>query len=178
MLAAFALMLSGCATTSDVDDPIDSSYGPYQEWDINNDGEVEDAEYSQRLLESRTYVVWDLDSDGDVDQNEYLTGVYYSWDANNDGIVDSGEFDMRADYWLEDDSRFEEFDMDGDDELSGEEMMEAEALVDYAALVDVDGDQIISEEEFIEATFNVWDADDDGVIMEDEYGDDLIYMGD
>lgn len=63
--------------------------------DANDDGKISQDEYYSTLSDAGIYSDWDLDNDGFIEENEFneigFDYDYDLWDADNNGYLDAGE---------------------------------------------------------------------------------------
>ena len=167
--------LTGCAAT----DPIDNNYGPFQEWDVDRDGNLEDAEFSQRIAERDYYGDWDQNEDGVINENEFEAGVFYSYAGDND-VIDNTEFSEASGAWYadaDDAGTFGDWDANDDDMIDSNEFEEGIATYPVYGDWDVDGDDRLTDDEYADGVYDVWDLDNDGNVnqVEFERGYDSLY---
>lgn len=98
---------------------------------------------------------WDTDNEAGISLDEYRTGmtdtgIFKEWDANNDDMLSQAEFEEEVGEITTFNDRF------GDD---------------YFDTWDVNDDNNVGEDEFYEGTYSVYDADEDNIIEEPEFGD-------
>lgn len=103
-----------------------------------------------------TAEAWDSDSDGSLTNQEFVAGmdeakIFESWDTDENGVLNLSELKGAI----------------GDDAT----VLVDRFGVDFLGLWDADHDNVISETEFKESTFDAYDGDDNNVIEEPEFGD-------
>lgn len=69
-----------------------SDNGKFADWDLDNDGLIENGEFS-KLDYDWDFDTWDANADGFLDSGEFYDGYYGTYDANEDGHWDEGEWD-------------------------------------------------------------------------------------
>lgn len=69
-----------------------SDWGIYSDYDLDNDGLYNEAEWNEFDWDY-DYATWDTNDDGFIDSGEYYDGVFTTFDANEDGHWDEGEWD-------------------------------------------------------------------------------------
>lgn len=69
-----------------------ADWGIYPDYDLDNDGLFNEAEYNEFGWDY-DYDTWDANNDGYLHSGEYYDGVYTTFDANEDGHWDEGEWD-------------------------------------------------------------------------------------
>ncbi len=103
-------------------------------------------------VEERSYGRWDEDRNATLDEREFGTAwgeedYFRRWDANNDSYLDESEWNSTRSAQLgEYDGSFQDWDTDGDNQLS-----EDEFRIGVYSYFDKDGDRMINEEEY-----NAW----------------------
>ncbi|MDW5377686.1 hypothetical protein R6258_12210 [Halomonas sp. HP20-15] len=69
-----------------------SDIGTYSDWDLNDDGLIDDNEFG-KLNNDWTYGEWDANGDNYVDSGEFYDGIFTNFDADENGNWDDGEWD-------------------------------------------------------------------------------------
>lgn len=69
-----------------------SDAGLYSDWDLDNDGLIEENEFDE-FGADWDYDTWDASGDGYLDSGEFYDGYYATFDANEDGHWDGLEWD-------------------------------------------------------------------------------------
>lgn len=98
---------------------------------------------------------WNTDNQAGISSDEFRagmtdTGIFKEWDANNDGMLSQAEFEEEIGENTDFTDRF------GDD---------------YFTSWDADNDDGIGEDELYEGAYSAYDADENNVIEEPEFGD-------
>ena len=106
---------------------------------------------------------WDKNADSSLDQGEFRTGfegsgVFGNWDTNDDDMLSRDEFDTGI----------------GDNTEPFEGRFGADAFTEW----DADDDDSLNPDEFHEGVYSAYDADEDNIIEEPEFGDLGDDMGD
>lgn len=115
----------------------------FEDWDLNDDDLLDENEFNES-----NYGIWDTDNDGILEENKWkkdidqfgLTGeAWDGWDANHDNQVDKNEFNSA----LDDDN--------------------------YFSTWDADKNKGLTEREYTDGIFGLWDDDDDGLLEKEKY---------
>ena len=61
-------------------------------WDANEDGVLDNEEFSAGFGESDVYSTWDADGDGMLSEDEFNEGVYGAYDEDDSGAIEEEEF--------------------------------------------------------------------------------------
>lgn len=141
-------------------------------WDVNADGLLDEAEFTQGFLDAGVFDRWDLDGDELIGFSELSTGLYGLWDANEDGELAVSEWDNAVDLWFGErdvNLAVETWDENGDGIISQAEFAEGLQTTDLLARLDsAETDGALGEEEFASGLFGVADADEDDFLGEEE----------
>lgn len=65
----------------------------WEDWDKNGDRDITEEEWDTSFAGSPLYDEWDLDNDGYVDESEYATGMFGAYDTDDDGNITEEEWD-------------------------------------------------------------------------------------
>lgn len=99
-----------------------------------------------------------------------IEGDYGVWDEDDDGILSEDEFSAG----VEDEGIFDNWDENNDDQIDQEEFQtstQQTGLIDADFDVfDADEDGLIENDEFNQGLFETYDEDDSGFIENDEWG--------
>lgn len=63
-----------------------SEYGAYNEWDLDNDGRLEEEEF-EAAVDVGLFDSWDINDDGWIEDQELSHGVFDSFDNDDDGLL-------------------------------------------------------------------------------------------
>ncbi len=177
-LATAVLLLSGCQTLRDIENPLTTAYSDF---DADGDGVIsqQEAQATPNLAENFERI--DTNKSGGIDDKEYKAATMHiadlsfeQVDVNEDGVVSEREAAAMPVSLKE---AFGDVDTDGDNNVSPEEYQAAAtnllAGVDFASL-DTDGDGVIGEEEAkqlppLSEAFHRVDTDADKLISEKEF---------
>ncbi len=64
----------------------------FADWDSNNNGSLEQDEFSAGLDIHGTFGKWDTDGDNSLSADEFARGMYGAYDVNGDQSIDEDEF--------------------------------------------------------------------------------------
>ena len=141
-------------------------------WDDNDDGLLDEAEFSQGLLDAGVFDEWDVDDDDLVGSDEFAEGVYGLWDTDGDGELTIDEWDNAVDRWFSEDAvnlSVEAWDENGNGAISLAEFAAGLAATDLFARFDVGAEEgVLAEDELASGLFDVADLDDDDAVDVDE----------
>jgi sporulation protein YlmC with PRC-barrel domain len=144
------------------------------EWnfsDVDADGNLELSEREFENVSRAAFDDWDQNLDQRVSGNELYRGVFLAWDSDRDSELTDTEYREGYNAWFGDDVQPEFEAIAGEDNVIGEEEF-ASGLRDTDALADFEiGDEGLDRQAFGNALFNLYDADDDGNVVEEEYSD-------
>ena len=143
-----------------------------EDWDLNGDEALDEAEFTQGVRDSGVFDDWDADGDEAIGYSELSSGLYAAWDADDDGELSVDEWDNVVDLW------FGEFDVnlsvenwDPDDDGVISETEFAEALEGTDLLARFAGeDEVLGEDEFASGLFDIADTDEDDRVVDEEDG--------
>lgn len=137
----------------------------FVDFDVNGDQEVTEVEFHSALHQQAILVDWDTDRSETLSTREFGAEFYAAWDINGDGSVDVEEFENGAGVYFPEANAmgtFEDYDGDGDRELTLVEFQDAsdEVHADW----DGDSDGELTDKEFESSLYEAWDLNGDGVI--------------
>jgi len=69
-----------------------SERGVFDDWDVNDDNQLSEDEWSQHDEYNLIYESWDQDGDGQLSENEFHEGLYRHYDGNNSGDIEEKEW--------------------------------------------------------------------------------------
>ena len=145
------------------------------DWDSNADGHISHSEWNQHCPASNIYSNWDTDNDGLIDDDEYSTGLFRHWDENDNGVLEENEWSRANDNWFNDYSvEYSAWDSDGDGFLEYREFDAGLGKTSYYADWDVNNTLFIEKSDFCQSLFNQADADDDDRINVGEFDTDVV----
>ncbi len=75
-----------------------NDYGAFNEWDLNNDGRLDNEEFEAVVDDVGLFDSWDINDDGLIEDQELSSGVFDSFDADDDGLLDDEEYGTWEDY--------------------------------------------------------------------------------
>jgi hypothetical protein len=86
MQLAYVLVLifSACATPE---------YEAYEDWDLDDDGQIDLGEYQEGVGDTGLFTDWDLDEDELITEEEFSRGAYRYWDTDGDGQIEAVEYE-------------------------------------------------------------------------------------
>lgn len=133
-------------------------------WDVDRDGEIDDAELERGFQHVGTYDTWDVDDDGMLEQDELEAGLrstplFTNVDLDSDRRISEEEIDLAFG-----DADFGEWDIDDDEALTETEL--------YSGMYDdwnEEDDGFLARSELHQGFVNVWETDADDVLEADEF---------
>lgn len=158
-----------------LDQDTTTAAGEFDTLDADGDSyldEDEIAEYANKAA----FEPWDADADSEIDRDEIVGNAFWLFDADGDGAVTQAEWEDGATRWLPSGTVIvpvADHDADGDSELDEDEFTEA---YDADALGEDWVDVPLDEQEFADRYFELYDADDDGKVTEQEFEAGLDYF--
>ena len=69
----------------------------YGEWDGNEDGALDQEEFTTGFGEAGVYESWDGDGDGALSEDEFNQGVFGGYDADDSGTLEEPELQDAGD---------------------------------------------------------------------------------
>lgn len=159
------------ATTATVTTTIadaDRYWGPWSEWDTDNDNRLARNEFDARF--DGVYDRWDIDRSGSLSRDELADTWRDLWDNNNDDIIDEEEWKVSTDNWkIEgvDFKNWREWDIDNDGRADANEFRQGFASV--YNFFDTDRNNDITRDELRQKWFDVFDGNDDDIIDANEW---------
>lgn len=148
----------------------------YDDFDSNSDKSLDRNEFNETYSEN--YDQWDRNADGAVDDREFYDTNYDRLDQNSDRYLSADEWnrgydDIYGEYLATRD--YNQFDTDGDSDISNDEFYEGMKNTDYYNTYDSNRDQNIDTDEMNEGVFEQWDENRDNNIDEYEFNDTSDY---
>lgn len=96
---------------------------------------------------------WDTDTNDVIEGRELAYGLHAAWDANNDGFVSQSEWEDGSRRWFGEQPTipYQDWDDNGDGQLSRDEYMQHYSEVDWHQQLDADGDGVLDAKEVASA---------------------------
>ncbi|TFL17065.1 hypothetical protein [Jannaschia formosa] len=157
-----ALLLAGAATAQ--------VFGPTYGTDLDRDT------FGTGFQSTGYYNAVDINDDTYVDQNEFSTGLYSSYDMDNDLQITEDEFQTGYTNWWGTDGYdttwYDTYDVDSSGYLDQSEFGQfyGDEYGDYYAELDVNDDDLLTEDEYTTGVYNAADLDRNAVISIEEEG--------
>lgn len=170
----FAVLGTGACGIPETESDTEAAYeGPditdsFAKFDADGDSVIDGDEIPE-LAEPAVFDAWDLDGDGEVTSEEARVVAFDLWDTDDDGIVSDDEWGPATELWFaEDVSQIEisEWDLDGDGTVNGDEFTERFSVDQFGSDWRADG---LDAAGFAGAYAQLYDADDDGSVTEEEF---------
>ena len=142
----------------------------FTRFDADGDS-VLDGDEIPELAEPAVFDLWDADGDGEVTAEEARARAFTLWDSDGDGVVSDAEWGPATDLWFAEDASdiaLSEWDLDDDGTLSGDEFTERFDVTELGSDWRADG---LDSAGFAGAYAQLYDADDDGSVTEQEFRD-------
>lgn len=146
----------------------------FDDWNTDAEAGINSEEFNTGFGEVGAFDNWDSDSSGALSENEFSEGLFGSLDTDNSGSLEEAEFNSfsdGADRWGFDSAEMSEWDTNADSAVSQDEFDTQIGDNNTYAGWDSDESGDVSETEFHESTFGVYDDDENNVIEEPEFGD-------
>ncbi|HET7409335.1 MAG TPA: hypothetical protein VFJ13_03980 [Paracoccaceae bacterium] len=143
----------------------------FDDWDVDDDGFLSSAEFDPGVESAGWFGDWDLDDDEVLSANEFDTGMFLLFDDDGDEVLSVAEWDEGIDAWFGEatvDLEFSSWDEDGDGVLARPEFDEA-MLVNGLYPEFAGADEVLTDVEFDEGLFDLFDADEDALLAQDEW---------
>jgi len=141
---------------------------PFMYSDADGNGTLNRAEYGVAWERVRAFDYWDSDDDGLIENEEYSSGVRERYDYDRNQNLSRGEWD-RSTPWSEDLGSYEVYDLNGDNVVDEDEWNEGVQSFSYDEAYDTDRDGALNKEEYTDMTYDSADMDRDGEISVDEF---------
>lgn len=150
----------------------------YSDFDANGDGQVDASEFND-VYGNGLYNTFNANGDGYIEQNEFSGGVYKLFDANSDGALSENEYNTGIDTLYDGDysGSYGDLDADGNGTVNQQEFVGGYDPASLYTTFDANGNAQIDETEFADGVFGLADANNDGILGEDEYNDDTLFFG-
>lgn len=169
-----ALALVGCADEPDVAADADEDIAvdvvnDFDTLDLSGDSYLDADEVAEWVDDSGTFETWDADADSELDADEIAGNAFELWDADGNGVVSNEEWKEGTEFWFPEQSNvtvFSDWDGDADSELDADEFSEA---WDISYLGEAWTTQPFGKEAFKESYFSLYDADGDEKVSDEEW---------
>lgn len=145
--------------------------------DANGDSYLDADEVAERVDDVGTFEEWDVDSDSELDRDDIAGNAFDLWDADDNGKVSEAEWEDGTEFWYpvdENPDAFADWDGDGDSELDVDEVSES---LDISIGGEMWDGENLEKDQFKEFYFDLYDADDDGKVTEEEWTDGAALHG-
>lgn len=143
----------------------------FADFDADGDNAIEQQEFRSVFMDHYTDD-WNLKDNAGLDDEDFYNRTYFILDQDNDNLLVRDEWDVGYDYyygdWLVDD--FIVYDLNRDNYISREEYLEALYDTDYFITWDIDRNTYLSDAELADAVFQTWDTDESGTMNRTEFG--------
>jgi len=101
IFALGSVSLLACTPDNEVNESLDqnefidrvSERNVFEEWDINDDNQLSEDEWSRHDQYNLIYESWDDDGDGQLSEDEFHNGLFTHYDSNNSDAIESNEWD-------------------------------------------------------------------------------------
>ena len=158
-------------TADDADSPTSPDGDPWNfgTLDANGDSLLDRDEIAEWVDRDGVFEEWDEDADSELDADEIAGNAFERWDANGDATISEGEWETAARRWYPEGAHvevFADYDGDGDSELDLDEFAER---FDISVLGESWDASSIDEDTFASSYFDLYDANSDGTVDEDEF---------
>lgn len=120
---------------------------------------------------------WNGNGDGVLDEGEFYGGLYDTWDVNDDGQVDESEWNTAGSDFNLGNQTWSEWDTGGDGALDTGEFRSGLADSGWYCAWDADHDNTLSQREYSDGLFGLWDKNGDRELDESEYRAYNTYYG-
>lgn len=117
---------------------------------------------------ARHYEGWDANKDKLLDEKEYGASLYDAWDTDNDGQVNESEWKAATNDFNLEDQNWSDWDAGGDGALDENEFRSGLSGSGWYGAWDADHDNMLSEREYSDGVFGLWDENQDGELEEEE----------
>ncbi len=149
----------------------------FASYDLDGNSEINDNEFNEAY--GGAFDEYDENDDGLLDDGEFSGGLFDAFDANDDDILDENEYNAGFESYYGDDYEygFSDWDADGDSEITEAEF--GEGFGTYGTGLyddfDADGNSELTDTEFGRGMFGIYDADESGFLDENEYNESASY---
>ncbi|MEQ8798866.1 MAG: hypothetical protein RJQ08_14285 [Salinisphaeraceae bacterium] len=176
--AGSALAVAVAAAAQNVGVGGDAAYvqQPMTVLDTDNDTKIDFGEFKMGFDAQRFFSDWDRNDNGRIEEDEYVTAHFSLIDLDRDGVITSNEWESSGRFWLEDDYPvgFSHWDIDGDERINRDEFACRLETKTVFQRWDADSSDSLNEKEVMAGIHGSWDADDDGVIDQQEQQRDAV----
>ncbi len=145
--------------------------------DANGDSYLDVDEVAEWADDTGVFEEWDVDLDSELDRDEIDGNAFGLFDGNGDGTISESEWETGTELWYPGDSDlivFNDVDGDGDSEIDADEFAER---FDFSVLGETWTSESLDENTFKQAYFELYDADNDGSVSEQEWNSGSAFFG-
>jgi len=138
----------------------------FQQMDADSDQRLSQSELSAGL-DQYYFSQWDTDDDGVFRDDEVGRGLFGYWDTDASGAIDYDEWTVGIYGWMSpaiEVTTFEDWDADGDQELTATEFTDGMTRMEIYDSFDVDRNGTIDRDELVKHVYTKLDTDGDGFI--------------
>jgi Ca2+-binding EF-hand superfamily protein len=136
---------------------------PFQSWDADQDQLLQREEFGTWAQDEGVFGDW-LGDEG-LDREAFNEKLVEMWDSNDDDAITQNEWQMGAEnvYNMEYGS-WTDWDLDGDGDLTQEEISAAHERLGFFEQLDADGDSMINDQDLGDWFFGIFDTNDNDAL--------------
>lgn len=149
----------------------DQAYGTFSEWDTDADQELSRDEFMTQIRTRNVLSNLSTDQNNTLDKEEFHKWVMSALDRDGDDAISEQEFTSATNAWQDVDwGLFEDWNTDDDQTLSAQEFEAGLQNVKFFSEWDADNNGELGPDEFGNGLFGTWDENGDGALSADEIG--------
>ncbi|MFD2515972.1 hypothetical protein ACFSRY_19020 [Pontibacter locisalis] len=140
-----------------------------EEVNVTTTGTWDTNRFNSTFASTNYYEDWDLNDDNLLNEDEFTTSFFQTWDTNNDNALVENEWKTAAkDFGIENEDVLT-WDGNFDGVLDEVEFRTGLANNGWYDTWDTNKDNMISEQEYTDGVFMIFDRNDDNVLDDTEY---------
>jgi hypothetical protein len=146
-------------------------YGSFADYDADKNNLLTTRELTRGLEDREYFKEWDKNNDSKLDQKEFTNNMYTVFDADQNDRIEEKEFNVLTNNVdAVEDAEFDDWDDNDNNWLDNEEFAEQFDEADIFDAFDANDNDTVDYNEYGEGLAGVWDKNDDGFLMLDEFG--------
>lgn len=137
--------------------------------DIADDGMFDTNEFNTSFASTNYYEDWDMNDDNFLDEKEFNDSYYGLWDGNKNGMLEENEWNDNVKNFGLTNETWNTWDANSDKKIDRNEFNTAQDDNNYYSTWDMDKNNQLTEREYTDGLFGLWDDNDDGILEKDKY---------
>lgn len=162
------LSLSSCGVAENADEVDTETTGAEEGAEID-DGMFASNDFYDRFNTANLFKDRDRNSDNFLDENEFNDSNYEMWDTDKDGMLEESEWNEDVKNFGLGDENWGTWDANKDNQVDKNEFNAALKDDNYFSAWDADKNNRLTDREYTDGVFGMWDDNGDGFVEKDRY---------